>query len=424
MTQTAPASPADADAPFADDGRTPQGLGESVRTYLIRAKNGDVGGLPAVLGLVVLCIYFTAQKPDTFPTALNFANLLTQAAAITVLALGLVFVLLLGEIDLSAGVTGGMCAAVLAKLLLDAEASWWVATLGALAAGVVVGLLIGILVSYVGIPSFVVTLALFLALQGVTLRLIGQGGTFPVNNEVISSIANDNMPIWLGWTAAIVGSALFGALQLNAWRVRQSKNLVGAGLSVVLVRIAAVAVILLAITAVLSRNRARVANVTLSGIPWAVPLILVLVVLATFVLGRTSYGRHLYAIGGNAEAARRAGINVNRLRISVFVIGSTLAAVSGIIEASRLSSVTAASGSGNTLLFAVGAAVIGGTSLFGGKGKALDAVVGGLVIAVIANGLGLQGYTASVQFLVTGGVLLLAASVDALSRKRRAATGR
>ena len=190
-----------------------------------------------------------------------------------------------------------------------------------------------------------------------------------------------------------------------------------------LARVIGLAVILLVFTYILNANRARVPGITVAGIPYVVPIVGVLLVFWTFVLGRTSYGRHVYAVGGNAEAARRAGIDVPRIRITVFMICSSMAALSGIIAASRLNAVTPDAGAGNTLLYAVGAAVIGGTSLFGGKGKVRDAIIGGLVIATIDNGLGLLGLQAYVNYLVTAGVLLLAASVDAISRRRRSATG-
>jgi D-xylose transport system permease protein len=194
-------------------------------------------------------------------------------------------------------------------------------------------------------------------------------------------------------------------------------------IGVVGVRIAAVALVVFGVTYILSVNRAVNANVQISGIPYVLPLILVLLIVLTLVLNRTAYGRHIYAVGGNAEAARRAGISVTRIRVSVFVMCSSLAALSGIMAASYAGKVSASSGAGNTLLYAVGAAVIGGTSLFGGRGRALDAVIGGVVVATIANGLGLLNQSSYINFLVTGGVLLLAASVDAISRRRRSATG-
>ncbi|WP_336033192.1 sugar ABC transporter permease [Geodermatophilus sp. FMUSA9-8] len=394
-----------------------------VRGYVDKVRGGDLGALPAVLGIVALGLLFFALRPNTFLTPLNISNLLVQAVPITLLAMGLVFVLLLGDIDLSAGVVSGVCAAVLAQLLAQSGAPWYVAILAACAAGALIGLFTGTLVGIVGIPSFVVTLALFLAFQGVTLRIIGQGGTIPVRDEVVQGIANRNLPVTLGWVLTAVAILLYAAIQLNRWRVQKARGLAHQPLAVVAARCVLIAVILVVVTAILSQDRALSAAVDLEGIPYAVPLVVILLLLLTFVLSRTSFGRHVYAVGGNAEAARRAGINVTKIRVLVFVLSSTMAAISGIAAASRLASVTAASGAGNTLLYAVGAAVIGGTSLFGGRGRVRDAVLGGLVVAIIANGLGLLGVEAYLNFIITGGVLLLAASVDALARRRAAATG-
>ena len=403
--------------------RSADSLGATVRAYVDRVRGGDLGALPAILGIVALGLLFFALRPETFLTPRNMANLADQAAPIIILAMGLVFILLLGEIDLSAGVVSGVCAAVMAKLLADAGAPWYVSVLAAIATGVVIGLFTGSLVGMIGIPSFVVTLALFLGWQGFTLRLIGEGGTVPVRDPVISAISDKNVPVALGWVLALVVIALYAALQLNRFRVQRARGLAHAPMPVVLVRIGVIAAVVVLVTAVLSVDRAPAVGVVLAGIPYAIPLVVLLLLLLTFVLGRTSFGRHVYAVGGNAEAARRAGINVTRIRVAVFVIGSTLAAISGIVAAARLGSVAPGSGGGNTLLYAVGAAVIGGTSLFGGRGRVRDAVLGGLVVAIIANGLGLLGTEAYLNFIITGGVLLLAASVDALARRRAAATG-
>ncbi|NEK85700.1 ABC transporter permease [Blastococcus saxobsidens] len=391
--------------------------------YLNKLRAGDLGALPAVLGIVVLGILFTVLRPGTFLTPLNLANLLVQATPIIVLAMGLVFVLLLGEIDLSAGVVSGVCSAVLAQLLVQGGFSWPVAVLAAIAAGAVIGMFTGSLVGIIGIPSFVVTLALFLGFQGVTLRLIGQGGTVPVREPVIRALANENVPVTLGWVLAVLVAVAYAAVELWRWRSQRSRGLAHQPLIIVVARIAVIAAVVFGVTALLSVDRALAAAIDLAGIPYAVPLVVVLLLVLTFVLARTSFGRHVYAVGGNAEAARRAGINVTRIRVAAFVISSSLAAISGILATSRLSSVTPDAGAGNTLLYAVGAAVIGGTSLFGGRGRARDAVLGGLVIAIINNGLGLLGVAAYLNFIITGGVLLLAASVDAIAR-RRAATAR
>jgi ABC-type xylose transport system permease subunit len=419
---TSSQEPGGAPSGFEGD-RSADSFGASARAYVDRLRGGDLGALPAILGIVVLGLLFFALRPETFLTPRNMANLADQAAPIIILAMGLVFILLLGEIDLSAGVVSGVCAAVMAKLLTDAGAPWYVTVLAAILTGVAIGLFTGSLVGLVGIPSFVVTLALFLGWQGFTLRLIGEGGTVPVRDPVIRAISSKNLPVTLGWILAIAVIALYAALQLNRWRTQRAKGLAHQPLAVVLVRIGVIAVVVVLVTAVLSVDRAPAVGVVLAGIPYAIPLVVILLLLLTFVLGRTSFGRHVYAVGGNAEAARRAGINVTRIKVLVFVIGSTLAAISGIVAAARLGSVAPGSGGGNTLLYAVGAAVIGGTSLFGGRGRARDAVLGGLVIAIIANGLGLLGTEAYLNFIITGAVLLLAASVDALARRRAAATG-
>lgn len=398
-------------------------LGSHVRNYVGRVRGGDIGALPAVLGLIVLCTVFSIMRPS-FLTAGNFANLFTQGAAVTLIAMGLVFVLLLGEIDLSAGFASGVCAAVLANVVTVLGYPWYVAVVAALATGVVIGTTLGFLVAKIGIPSFVVTLAGFLAFQGVVLMLMEEGTNISVRDDVLVAIANRNLPPVLGWLLAAVAVAGFAAVQLLRHRNRANRGLVTDPLAVVFVRIGGLAVILGVAVFILNLERSRnVLISSLKGVPIVVPIIALLLVLWTFVLQRTSYGRHVYAVGGNKEAARRAGINVDRIRISVFMICSSMAAVGGIVAASRANSVDPNTGGSNVLLYAVGAAVIGGTSLFGGKGRVLDAVLGGAVVAVIDNGMGLMGYSSGVKYVVTGVVLLLAASVDAFSRRRSSATG-
>jgi D-xylose transport system permease protein len=245
----------------------------------------------------------------------------------------------------------------------------------------------------------------------------------PVRDPVIVGFTNSSMSVLWGWILAVVVILLFAALQLNRWRVQRSRNLASQPLLVVVARIVVIALVTVAVTAVLNTNRALNPNIQLAGVPYAIPIVVLLLLILTFVLGRIRFGRHVYAVGGNSEASRRAGINVVRIRILVFALSSAMAAISGIAAASRLASVDAGAGGGNTLLYAVAAAVIGGTSLFGGRGRVRDAVLGGLVIAIIANGLGLLGVEAYLNFIITGAVLLLAASVDAIARRRAAATG-
>ncbi|MFI6927361.1 sugar ABC transporter permease [Nonomuraea spiralis] len=398
-------------------------IAHSVRAYWERVRGGDMGALPAVLGLVVLCTVFAVARP-AFVTSINFANLFTQGANVTLIAMGLVFVLLLGEIDLSAGFASGVCAAVLAVTLASFGLPWYVCVLAAVATGALIGVVLGTLVAKVGIPSFVVTLAAFLAFQGLVLVLVNEGTNISVRDSVIVAVANKNLPPLLGWILYAVCVAGFAAVQLRRARSRSGRGLVADPLSLIAARVGALALIGGLAVYVLNLERSRnPALVSLTGVPIVVPVIVVLLVVWTLVLRRTAFGRHLYAVGGNTEAARRAGIPVDRIKIAAFVICSAMAAVGGIVAASRASSVDPNTGGSSVLLYAVGAAVIGGTSLFGGKGRVLDAVLGGAVVAVIENGMGLMGYGASVKYLVTGSVLLLAAGVDALARKRAAAAG-
>ena len=411
-----------ADSDFAADSRSAGTLGDAFRDYVNRLRGGDMGSLPAILGLVVLFVIFSLAN-DKFLTTNNLANLMTQSASICVLAMGLVFVLLLGEIDLSAGVTGGVTAAVVGLTMVDHGQSWWIAVILGLIVGAAIGFVIGLLVSLLGIPSFVVTLAFFLGLQGVNLKLIGAGGSIRIDDDVIRGLSIKNVPVGVGWAAAVIIVVAFAAITLLSYRTKVAKNLAHAPFALVIIRVVAFAVIVLGVTALLNSNHSANPVFPIKGIPWALPVVAFFLLIWTFVLGRTGFGRHLYAVGGNAEAARRAGINVRRMKIAAFMISSTMAGVSGILAASYSGKVSPGSGAGNTLLYGVAAAVIGGTSLFGGRGRALDGVLGGVVIATIPNGLGLLNQASWINYVVTGAVLLLAASVDAISRRRRSASG-
>jgi D-xylose transport system permease protein len=395
------------------------------RDYFIKIRGGDVGSLPAVLGLVVLVIVFTSLRGDTFTNQFNFANLFNQSAGVMVIAMGLVFVLLLGEIDLSAGYTAGTAAVVTGITATNHDWPWIPAVLAGIATGAFIGTCIGLLVARLGIPSFVVTLALFLGLQGVMLVLIGEGGTIPYRNDQLLAMMNKNLPIWLGWTVCLVGIAAYTLVTFRRVSSRRSAGLTAEPLLLWAMKTGFLAAVLIWVTYYLSLERSRnVAAISLKGVPIVVVVLVGLLVVLTFLLSRTAWGRHVYAVGGNAEAARRAGINVAWVRLSCFIMCSSLAAVAGLLIASRDNSVNPGTGGGTTLLYAVGAAVIGGTSLFGGKGRILDAVIGGLVIAVINNGMGQLNQSSGRVYMVTGLVLLVAASVDAISRRRAQATGR
>ena len=388
---------------------------EQISGYLLKIKSGDMGSLPAMLGLVILAILFTAMSP-VFLTALNFANLFNQAATLIVLAMGLVFVLVLAEIDLSAGVTSGVSAAILV-ISLHNNVNWILSIFIAIVTGVVIGYFIGVIVAKVGIPSFVVTLACFLAFQGLQLLIIGNGGLYRIENSQVLAIQNSNLTLMQGWIFYAVGILLFIYSGFAARRRRSRNNQPNRPMVFLYAKIAFAVVAGAGVVAALNLERSSNKDFPIHGVPIVIPVVIVLFVLGTFVLDRTKFGRHVYAVGGNPEAARRAGIKVTGVKIAVFTICSTTAAISGIISASRVGSVDASMGR-TIVLNGVAAAVVGGVSLFGGKGRLSQAVIGGFVIAIIDNGLGLMGYNSGINLLITGAVLLLAASADAISRKR------
>jgi D-xylose transport system permease protein len=342
-----------------------------------------------------------------------------------VIAMGLVFVLLLGEIDLSAGYTGNVAAAILGVALTNHGWPWLPALLVGILTGTVIGLVLGLLISRLGIPSFIATLAAFLGLQGVSLKIIGEGGTIGYQNDVILKLNNGNLSVTTGWVLAIVGVAAYAGVTFYTMQRRRRRGLVAQPTLLWAMKSGGLAIAVLAMTAYLSQERAiNPLLKSLKGVPVVVVIIVVLVVLLGYLLNRTAWGRHVYAVGGNAEAARRSGINVAWIKLSCFMMSSSLAAVGVILIASRDNSVSPQTAGNETLLYAVGAAVIGGTSLFGGKGRITDAVIGGLVIAVVNNGMGLLKQPQATVFMVTGLVLLIAAAVDALSRRRATASGR
>ena len=395
---------------------------QSANDWWSKVKAGQVGALPALLGLFVLCIVFGVQS-SVFLTPGNLANLLTQAAAVIVIAMGLVFVLLLGEIDLSAGYAAGVCGALLVIMITEMDYPWYLAFPISVLAGVLLGAVIGYLVAQLKIPSFVVTLATFLAFQGLLLLLVGEGGTIRIEDPVILAVENKNLSVSYSWIFFLLTAGAYLLSGLLKFRKRRKAGLVDNLFKLWVIKTFILIAIGTIATWALTVERSNNPDlVSLRGIPYVVPVILVLLVGATFVLSRTSFGLHIYAVGGNAEAARRAGINVKMVRITAFMICTAFAAVAGMIFVSRANSVTPTTGGSSTLLYAVGAAVIGGTSLFGGKGKVSDAILGGLVVAVIDNGMALLGYPAGIKFMVTGAVLLISATIDAVSRRGASTT--
>jgi D-xylose transport system permease protein len=402
------------------------GLLDQVRAYVSRVRGGDMGVLPAVGGLVVLSILFTALS-QYFLTQRNIANLLTQAAPSILLAMGLVFVILLGEIDLSAGTTSGVAMALFVVLSDPGglNLNWVLALVIALLSGVAIGLFIGFFVARVGIPSFVVTLGLFLGFQGLQLLIIGAGGLYRITQDPVIAIENGNLVAWQGWVmlAVILVISLLTAFFDRRRRARAGVQ--NRPIALVWIKLAIFLVVGVVSVLLLNQNRGQVnylngkivGGTVIEGVPIVVPLVLALLWVGTFVLDRTRYGRYLYAIGGNAEAARRAGIKVIGIKWAAFAICSTLAVVSGLFSASKIQSVDASFGN-NTVLTGIAAAVVGGVSLFGGRGRLMHAAVGALVISVITNGLGLLNLGGGINLIVTGGVLILAATVDAVSRVR------
>ncbi|MFY0670616.1 MAG: ABC transporter permease [Aquiluna sp.] len=391
------------------------GLVDQVKAYFSRIKNGDMGALPATGALLVLTALFAYLSPY-FLTKLNFANLFVQAAQLTTLAIALVFVLLIAEIDLSAGVAAAVAMDVF-YLTTTFGVPWPIGLVSALMVGVILGLILGFFVAKVGVPSFVISLAFFLGLQGVALILLGDGGLFRVEVPEVRAIMNDTLPLWGGWLLLFVVVAISAGLGFYDRYRRSASGLVNRPVSLLLIKLAFITVVGGVVIYVLNLNRSASDVIQISGVPIVIPIVLFIIFAGTFLLDRTKFGRHLYAVGGNPEAARRAGIKVVRIRITAFVITSSLAVVAGLFHVSRIGVVEAASGR-TIVLSGVAAAVVGGVSLFGGRGRLVHAALGALVISIIDNGLGLLGFSAGISFVVTGTVLALAATVDAVSRRR------
>jgi len=444
---------------------SPRSIIGALREYVGRLRSGDPGGLPSVLGLLVLGIIFASTTPD-FLSRNNVANLPGQASFIALIALGLVFVLLVGEIDLSAATTGGMCAAFAAQGLSSGNLHGavgdfvyiglivgMVAAIGigvfnrmitapaivaaglvllltgatnhhqplafffAISIGVAVGMFSGVLVARLGIPSFVVTLALFLSWEGVELYALKNQSVGTTKFQIWFGLTHFNMAPWAGWLFYIVLAGGYLVFTFVRAQLRRSAGLSSDTVALVLIRAGVIVAIGGVITYFLNQNRGS-GLTPLRGVPWAASVPIGCMVFWTLVLSKSTWGRHLYAIGGNIEAARRAGIPVERVKISAFAICSGMAAVGGLFLADFSGGATTGLGQGDILLFSVAAAVIGGTSLFGGRGKPRDAVVGALVIATIPNGIHLHAFPEQANEVITGLVLLLAASVDAISRRR------
>jgi D-xylose transport system permease protein len=402
----------------------PKSIGQAYSAYWRNVRRGEIGSLPAVIAVIALFIFFAVAQPG-FASMSNVDSIINEGAPTVFLAMGLVFVLLLGEIDLSAGVVGSSAAVLGAVLSVKHGVAWPLAILSAAAFGAVAGVVLGWLRSRVGIPSFVVTLAAFIAFQGVQILVLGTNtGVLSITDKTLLDLDNGRMSPNAGWVFMIIAVALYAVAKIAQRVGRMRGGLAAEPVALTVIKIGA----LLAggIVAVIEFNKDQaLAWQSREGLHiWGVPYIVVVIVgflaVLSFVLGKTRYGRHIYAVGGNDEAARRAGIPVVMVRLSVFVICSALAGFSGIVLASQANGVSTQQGGGNTLLLAVAAAVIGGTSLMGGRGRVVDAVLGGAALAILQNGMSdliKSGNSAAWKLIVEGIVLLLAAAVDALSRQ-------
>ena len=392
-------------------------LGGILRARWVALKSGDVGNLPVIVGLIAITIFFTS-KTSIFFTAVNFSNLIGQMAGVTVIAIGVVFVLLIGEIDLSIGFVSGLAGVIVAELVKPGSA-WHVPGLVAIAltlgAGAAIGALQGSFVALIGVPSFVVTLAGLLIWQGVILQALGTEGVIGIEDKHVIDISNYVLTKNWGWAVAIVFTVGYAAAAFGARVSRRRAGLPTGNIVLTAARVVFYGGLAFAAVAVCNHSL---------GVPLVGLIVLFLVVLGAYVAGRTTFGRHIYAVGGNAEATRRAGVNVKLIRILVFMISGAMAAMGGIIFASRLNSVDLTAGGGTILLDSISAAVIGGVSLFGGRGRVSGALFGGLIIGMIANGIDIVGYSDAVKYVITGLILLAAVTLDTVARRRQLAAGR
>jgi D-xylose transport system permease protein len=381
----------------------------SVGGFLRRMGRGELGSVRVLISIAVIWTIFQIAN-DRFLSAINLTNLTLQIAAVATISIGVVLVLLLGEIDLSVGAVSGFAAGCMAVLTVKEGVSPELAILAGLAVGMLIGLFNGLFTTIFGIPSFVVTLAGLIAWQGALLLVLGDTGTVPLPPSIITDLTGTFFDPAVGWALAIaviainVGSVVWS----RARRIRA--ELPVAPLAQAMIAPALVAAGTLAAVAILNADR---------GVPLAILIVVGLTAIFAFITERTRFGRHIFAVGGNPEAARRAGIRVKRIRVAVFTIASTMAAFGGILAASRLLAVNQQSGSGEVLLFAIAGPVIAGTSLFGGRGFVWSALLGAIVIGSISNGMDLLGLESDIKFIITGAVLLAAVTIDAATRLRR-----
>jgi D-xylose transport system permease protein len=388
--------------------------GVGVKEFFQRFVRGDLAEVRVILVIALIWVIFQSQE-SRFLTAVNLTNLVLQITAVGLISVGVVLVLLLGEIDLSVGAVSGLCASIMAVLNVKHGWSPYTAIAAGVVAGVAIGTLQGFLFTRFGLPSFVVTLAGLLTWQGAQLKVLGETGTVNITDPKITGLTGTFYSDTVGWIIAAVCIGAFALVSLSGRRARIKAGLPAGPIVGLVVRVVIVAGAIIATVAVLNSDR---------GVPLAALILVGFVVFFQYVTTRTRFGRYIYAVGGNAEAARRAGISVSGIRVTVFAIASMMAAIGGIMAASRLLAVNQSSGGSDLLLLAIAGPVIAGTSLFGGRGTVWSALLGALVIGSISNGMDLLALQSSVKFMVTGGVLLAAVIVDALARQQRQAAGR
>jgi len=411
------AGPAVASADLADERLLQErGLSGALTVLRRRVRGGELGSLPVIVGIVLIAIIFYVQNP-AFLSSRTLVNITLFAAPIGIISLGIVLVLLLGEIDLSVGSVSGLAASIMGVLVVYHGWPVWAALLIAMATGAVIGTVYGVLFARVGVPSFVITLAGLLGFAGLQLVVLGPRGTInlPTESWFVQFVRFQFLAPALSYVLVVLVTALYAGGSLAGIRRRKAAGLSAPSSTGVLVRSVLMLVALSYLAYYLNIDR---------GFGYLPLLFVALVVLVDMVLRKRKWGRHLFAVGGNVEAARRSGINVTGIRISVFALTGLFAALGGLLASAQLTSVSQASGAGDTNLTAIAAAVIGGTSLFGGRGTAYSALLGILVLQMIQSGLNLLGVDSSVRFIVTGAVLLLAVSIDSVARRARSSSGR
>lgn len=392
------------------------GIGGAVRAFIDRVRSGDLGSLPVVVGLVIIWTVFQTLNP-IFLSPNNLVNLLFDCSTVGVISLGIVCVLMVGEIDLSVGSVSGFASALVGVLWVNSGWPVVTAILAALGVGAAIGLLYAVLYNRFGMPSFVSTLAGLLAVLGLQLYVLGSTGSInlPYDSAMVNFGQTMVMPDWISYSlAALAGIVIFATGYRTAKR-REAAGLSSRSLGGLVFQAVVVIAVLEALVHYLNLDR---------GVPWMFGLFVGLVVAMNYALKRTTWGRSMTAVGGNREAARRAGINVRFIYTSAFVACSVLAAAGGVLAASRLASASQQAGTGDVNLNAIAAAVIGGTSLFGGRGSAYAALLGIIVIQSIASGLTLLDLSSSLRYMITGAVLAIAVIVDSLARQSRVSHGR